>query len=474
VTGSVHTGIFRLSATIFLLAAALAAYFQQVWILFLPLGVVAALFLLQHPEVLLYLLLISIPWSVEFNFSRSLGTDLPDEPLMLLLSLSIVIGFIFKGKLKNRLHPLVFLILLQLVWTIATVITSTEPALSIKFLLAKCWYLLAFVAAPVILFRDERILKRSVILLLSSMMLCMIVALIRHQHYHWTFEKVNEAVQPFFHNHVNYSALLVFMVPLQLAVMWLTPSKKLKVCMVVVIVVTIIALYFSYARGAWLALVAGAFSYGLLKRKWLMRFFLVTIFICCAGVFWVSRNGRYLKFSNDYQSTIFHNNFREHLIATYQLKDVSTAERLYRWVAGVRMAADNWATGFGPTSFYRHYKSYAQPAFKTWVSRNEEQSTVHNYFLLVLIEQGVLGFLLLIALLSLLFYQAQIIYHRTHERFWKVAVMAASSILVMECVVNFLSDMIETDKAGSIFYLCVAVIITADITTKRKVVSGTV
>jgi O-antigen ligase len=300
------------------------------------------------------------------------------------------------------------------------------------------------------------------------MMVCMMVALIRHQQNHWTFEKVNDAVQPFFHNHVNYSALLVFMVPLQLAAIRLTTSRTWKSWLLILMTITIAALYFSYARGAWLSLVVAAFSYGLLKRRLLMPFFLLFIFLCCALVFWISRDGRYLKFSNDYQSTIFHKDFREHLIATYELKDVSTAERLYRWVAGIRMAADNRITGFGPTSFYRNYKSYTQPAFKTWVSRNEEQSTVHNYFLLVLVEQGWIGLLFLVGLLSMLFYRVQVIYHRTRDQFWRVTVMAASAILVMECVVNFLSDMIETDKAGSVFYLCIAVIVSADIATRKK------
>ena len=189
---------------------------------------------------------------------------------------------------------------------------------------------------------------------------------------------------------------------------------------------------------------------------------LIFLVLSIAAVFYLKSNDRYLQFAPDYKSTIFHTNFREHLIATYQLKDVSTAERFYRWIAGVRMIRDSWMNGFGPSSFYRQYKSYTQPAFKTWVSRNREQSTVHNYFLLLIIEQGVIGLFLFLVLLGALFWYAQSIYHRTTDRFWKVVVAAVSAILVMECAINFLSDMIETDKAGSIFYLCVAVLVLAE------------
>jgi hypothetical protein len=37
----------------------------------------------------------------------------------------------------------------------------------------------------------------------------------------------------------------------------------------------------------------------------------------------------------------------------------------------------------------------------------------------------------------------------------------------MECVINFLSDLIETDKVGSIFYLCIAVLVIADRISKQ-------
>jgi O-antigen ligase len=223
-----------------------------------------------------------------------------------------------------------------------------------------------------------------------------------------------------------------------------------------------VALYLSFARGAWLALVTGGAAYFLLKRKLLFAAFVTTILLSAGIVFWLVDNNRYLRFAHDYNTTIYHTNFREHLIATYQLKDVSTAERYYRWIAGVRMSEDSWQTGFGPNTFYEHYKSYTVPAFKTWVSKNEERSTVHNYFLLLLIEQGVIGMLLFIVLLGTLFWYVQRNFHDTgsesEKRIW--AVLAV--IITMICVVNFLSDLIETDKVGSIFYLCIALLVLLD------------
>jgi len=233
-------------------------------------------------------------------------------------------------------------------------------------------------------------------------------------------------------------------------------------------VIALGALYFSYARGAWLALVTGFASYWLLKKKWLFASFVIFFILVVSCIFWLKTNNRYLKFAHDYSTTIYHPNFAEHLAATYQMKDVSTAERYYRWIAGVRMIKDTWQNGFGPTTFYHNYKTYTVPAFKTWVSKNEEHSTVHNYFLLLVIEQGIPGLILFLILLGSLFRYAQCIYHRTQNRFWKIGTAGTAAILTMICTVNFLSDLIETDKVGSIFYLCIAYLIIADTKTKNE------
>src|SRR5437762_9596873 len=155
-------------------------------------------------------------------------------------------------------------------------------------------------------------------------------------------------------------------------------------------------------------------TYLLIKKKYLVITFVSVLLIILASLFWLKNNDHYLRFENDYNTTIFHKDFSEHLIATYRLKDLSTAERFYRWIAGVRMIKDNWLTGYGPNTFYDNYKSYTVPTFKTWVSKNEDHSTVHNYFLLIAIEQGIPGLIFFLLLLGGMYYYSQYLYHRIH------------------------------------------------------------
>jgi branched-subunit amino acid transport protein len=82
--------------------------------------------------------------------------------------------------------------------------------------------------------------------------------LLRHALLGFSFEGIKETLSPFFRNHVNYSAMLVCL----LAVLWcvksLTPtSNKYYQWLNIGLAVGLVALFFAYSRGAWIALFTG-------------------------------------------------------------------------------------------------------------------------------------------------------------------------------------------------------------------------
>jgi O-antigen ligase len=423
----------------------------------------------QQKNSMFLLLILSVPFSFEYNFSASLGTDIPDEALMLLVSFLFIAYWTYKPASVDKqtwLHPLMILLLISMSWLVVTTVLSSWKIVSLKILLAKGWYLGAFVLAPLIVFREKKWIKIISIGIAVSMFMVVAIALWRHASYGFGFAAINKSVAPFFRNHVNYSSMLVCIIPLFLAFYKLTAKKSARVFICIGILVLLTALFLSYARGAWLALALGIAAMWLIKRKLLLSVYIITLLIITASVFWLKTDNNYLRFAHNYKTTIFHPQFKEHLVATYQLKDMSTAERFYRWIAGVRMIKDNWLNGFGPGTFYQNYRPYGVPAFKTWVSDNKEHSTVHNYFLLLTIEQGIPGLIFFLLLLGTMFYYAQYLYHRVKDVFYKTTALTTGVILVMITTVNFLSDLIETDKVGSIFFLCLAVLLIIDRHTK--------
>jgi O-antigen ligase len=462
--------LFTLFASLFIISAGIAVYTQQYLVIGIPFVFLIFYAGWQNRNIVFLLLLFTLPLSFEYSFSSSLGTDIPDELLMVFVSGLFIAYWVYSPKAvspKALQHPLLLLLLISFGWIIITVLFSTQPIISLKFLLAKSWYVGAFVLAPLIIFREKKFIRIAAATIAGSMFLIAVIALVRHYNYGFRFANINDAVYPFFRNHVNYSAMLVCTMPILFAFFAAGKTKNQKLIMASVIVIALTALVFSYSRGAWLALIIGLLAYWLIKNRLLLYAFIISIIILISSMLWLKSNDHYLQYTNDYKTTIFHKDFAEHLIATYKLKDVSTAERFYRWIAGVRMIKDNWLTGYGPNTFYYNYKGYAVPAFKTWVSDNKDHSTVHNYFLLTTIEQGIPGLLFLITLFGTMLYYAQYLYHRIKDIFYKTTVITAGVIITMIIVVNFLSDLIETDKIGSLFFLCIPTLIVIDVKTRK-------
>lgn len=463
--------LFGLFAGLFILVMAATVFTEQYYLAAIPFLVLFFYAGWQNRNAVFFLLLFTLPFSFEYSFSSTLGTDVPDEFLMLFVSGLFFTYWLYSPKalIKNAWqHPLLLLLFLCLGWTLVTVLFSAQPAISLKFLLAKSWYTGAFVLAPLIIFRQKKTIITAGLTLAGSMLFVTLIALIRHSSTGFSFATINEAISPFFRNHVNYSAMLVCIIPILFALFRLHKNRNSRTVVALAIIVMLVALFCSYARGAWLALIAGSLAWWLIRARLLFRSYTAIIIITFIFLYWLKANDRYLRFANDYKTTIFHKDFAEHLIATYKLKDVSTAERFYRWIAGVRMVKDNWLTGYGPNTFYSNYKGYAVPAFKTWVSKNEDHSTVHNYFLLTTIEQGIPGLIFFLLLSGAMLYYAEHLYHRINDVFYKTVAVMTGVMLTMIIVVNFLSDLVETDKIGSLFFLCLAMLIVTDVNTKNK------
>lgn len=462
--------LFAALGVFFVAVLGVAVFTEQYLLAAAPFAVLLFYAGWQNRNHLFFLLLISLPFSFEYQFSSGWGTDIPDEFLMLFVSLLFFAYWLYSPVAIGRKvlqHPLLLFLLMCLCWTFITILFSTNQPVSVKYLLAKGWYTGAFVLAPLIIFREKQFIIKGGAVYAASMMAVTLIVLVRHYQSGFSFATINEAVSPFFRNHVNYSAMLVCLLPVLVVFFQFSRTKKVKLLLAGAIVIALAALFFSYARGAWLALLAGVVAYWLIKKRLLFYSFIAAIVIAIVLLFWIKENDRYLLYAHDYKTTIFHKDFNEHLISTYKLKDVSTAERFYRWIAGVRMIKDNWLTGYGPNTFYEHYKGYTVPAYKTWVSDNPEHSTVHNYFLLTAIEQGIPGLIFFLLLSGAMFYYAQHLYHRVQDLFYKSVAVVTGVILTMIIVLNFLSDLVETDKIGSLFFLCLSMLIVIDINTRE-------
>ncbi len=454
----------------------LAIYTRELYIAAIPAGVLFALLVVADFRQVFWLLMAMIPLSIEFSFSGTLATDLPTEPLMIVLM--VVFGFYLLTHPKEMpltflKHPIILLLLLHFLWLAITVIYAKIFLISLKFLLAKTWYLMVFVFLAQSMLLKLRHVKHMIWLVLIPLLFTIVQSLIRHASVGFGFETINETLVPFYRNHVSYAALMTLFFPfVWFARQWYPSGSFRRLFLTAGLIIILTGVFFAYTRGAWLALFVAIVSYALIRMnqlKWMIGPAIVGIVLFLG---FLIRDNEYLEYSTDYKKTIQHENLTDHLKATMQRLDVSSAERVYRWIAGFRMSVEELGTGFGPGNFYNHYKSYTVNNFTTWVSDNPERSGIHNYFLMTLVEQGVLGLILFTIFCIYILIKGEMVYRQTKDKFAKQLIMAAILSTLIIYVQIMLSDLIEVDKVGTFFYINLALIVNQDLKNQGKLSVG--
>ena len=108
--------------------------------------------------------------------------------------------------------------------------------------------------------------------------------------------------------------------------------------------------------------------------------------------------------------------------------------------------------GFGPSNFYSTYSAYANNSFQTYVSDNPEKSGIHNYYLMLAVEQGIPGLLIFLSMVWYLLLQAEKKYHSCALD-QRNRIELAILWLMMILSISLLNDMIEVIKVGPFFFL---------------------
>ena len=449
------------------------AVLKESWILAaLPAAALTGYHFLRDFRLPFWLLLFSIPFSAEVSLPGGLGTDLPSEPLMwLILGLSVVF-VIRNGPLlsaRTLRHPISLLLLLHLSWTAFTVLTSAETLISLKYLLAKSWYVAAFYAMGLYCLKQEEDYKRFFWLIFSGLSLTIIIILIRQSAMGFAFDGINTVMGPFYRNKVMYSALIVMFLPfVWFARKWQKPGSALRWLLNAGVVLFLTGIYFSYTRAAMggvLIAVVGVF----VIRWRLTRPLILSALVGTAGLLtYLATNYKFLEYAPDYERTVYHERFDNLIAATYKLEDISTMERAYRWVAGAYMIADKPMTGFGPGTFYFFYKSYTVLSFQTYVSDNPERSGVHNYYLMLAIEQGLPGLLIYLAFIFAALLFGEHTWHKLKPGWRRDMLMAAILSLIIMHALQVMNDLVETVKAGSLFFICTAIVVNLSLHAKKQ------
>ncbi|MEL6989429.1 MAG: O-antigen ligase family protein, partial [Bacteroidota bacterium] len=309
--------------------------------------------------------------------------------------------------------------------------------------------------------------EKIIWLILIPLLITNVIILFRYSLIGFDFSRVNSVLDPFYRNKVNYASFMVCFLPFIVYLLFQQKKQSFKwFFLIAAIGIQFIALYYTYTRAVYVTIAGAVGFYFIYNFKLAKLAVMCSIILSIAAGTYLTHNNTYLDFAPDYNKTIYHDDFGNLLDATTKLQDISTMERVYRWVAAYYMIKEKPLMGFGPGNFYSNYKNYTVRSFETYVSDNEEQSGVHSYYLMTFVEQGLFGFIFFIVLCLYVILKAERIYHKVKERSLKHLVMAASLSLIIIFQLLIINDMVETDKVGSFFFFNMALLILIDLKTK--------
>lgn len=451
--------LFYVMAAITMLSIFSSVLFQSIFPILVPLLFIGLYVLVVDTKFVYFLLLGLVCIGTEIELSGGLSTDLPNEPLMWVMTACY---FLFLVAFPRKIwipykNPVTLLLILHLLWIFISVITAERQGVAIKFFLAKIWYVIPFYFMPFIFLKEKKDLKKGILYIISFTVLGASFVMLKHMTLGMSFDTIEKAVQPIFRNHVNYAALLVIVLPfIWISLRWKQKSSILTYFLWFANILIPVAIYFSYTRAAIGSIAIGAAAFVILRWKLTKWALLLASIGTLGGIMYLIHNNNFMEYAPEFKRTITHKEFDSLISATAKGQDLSTMERVYRWVAGVKMVADKPITGFGPNNFYPRYKDYTLDGFKTYVSRNPKQSGIHNYYLMLAVEQGIVGSLIFLAFcfVSLLFGERH--YHKIGDPFYKGIVAAAYSSFIIILSLLIVNDLIEADKVGTFFFIWAA------------------
>lgn len=401
--------------------------------------------------------------------SVGVGIALPTEPLMFGIMLIFFLKIAYSGYDKRIMrHPVSILILISLIWMLVTCCTSTMYFVSFKFLIERCWGVVTFYYLGILLFKKLKNIYTFQWCYIASFVVVIIYTFIRHYPSHFSEKGAHTAVNPFYNDHTAYGAMLAMFLPV-VAGLALTKKGKpaLRLTASILFFVFLLALAFSYSRAAWLSTIAViamlVLMYLRVKLKWILAGLVVGIALFFA---YQTRIIMQLQRNN---TDVSQDIGKEIKSISNISSDASNRERLNRWSCAYRMWLDKPVFGYGPGTYMFKYAPYQLPYMRTIISTNEGTGgNAHNEYLGPLSEEGLLGLLAVMGIVTGVFFLSFRMYYTLKDRDMRILVISIFLGLVSYFVHGLMNDFLDTDKAAVPFWGFIGMLVAIDLMTKEE------
>jgi len=423
-------------------------------------------------DVLYYIVIFLVPLSInldELGVDLGVGIALPTEPLIVGIMLIFILKLFYDGSFDKQIlkHPITKLIILHIFWMALTSITSSNPIVSVKFLLSRFWYVSVFFFIASQVLKSTKNQKIMIWLYIFGFIPVLLYTFQQHSIRGFDQESANWVMNPFFNDHTSYGACLAMVFPFLL---WQTFSQKIvgakRIIVFLVTLLFLVAIILSYTRAAWVSLI-GAFGIFIILR-FKIKTWVVLFVSFLAGIFFFSTKDSVLinLKSNKQDSS---SNLTEHVESISNVSsDASNLERINRWKSAWEMFQDKPIFGFGPGTYAFEYAPYQQSKDKTIISTNAgDGGNAHSEYLGPLSEEGLLGGLLMISIVITVTSAGVRIYKSTLSKEYRMIGLSVFLGLITYYLHGILNNFLDTDKASALFWGFSAILLVLDIKRKK-------
>jgi len=419
------------------------------------------------------ILLITFLTPIAINYKDpdlGVGITLPTEPLMLGVLVVFILKVFYDGGFNKKIlrHPVSIVIIINLIWIGITTLTSEIPLVSIKFLVARLWFIVPFYFIGILVFRKVNNIKLFNWLYIIPLMVVIFYTLINHAGYGFDKPSSNMVMKPFYNDHTAYGAVLALFVPfftgLSLSKNY---SNSQRLANFIVLFILIIGLIFSYSRAAWISIAFGLMVYGVIALKIKFRVVLGSLIVLGLIIYMFSFQFIDRLERNKQDSST---DFVEHIQSMSNISsDASNLERINRWNCAIRLYKERPFWGWGPGTYQFVYAPFQRSKEKTIISTNAgDMGNAHSEYFGPLAESGVLGMLTFIAIVIAVTLTGLRVYKRADSKEVKLISLVILIGLMSYFAHGFLNNFLDTDKASVPFWGFIGILVSLDLYHTRK------
>jgi O-antigen ligase len=228
-------------------------------------------------------------------------------------------------------------------------------------------------------------------------------------------------------NYWGAAVNLIIFFPL---ISYIENKKDRRAYNIVIFIMLLSNLIVTFTRGSWLGFALGLLFIVIIRyKKWLL------------SLPFIAGGAMLLPF------------VRKRLVSILQFQD-TTLERIKLWKTGWYMFKDHFWIGVGNGNFLTYYPEYIKkhPTLTVY----KQQSSVHNSYLKMFAELGILGGLIFTGIYGMLFYMSYSMLKRTKK--YKVTVLAFIGFWIAFLFQNFLNNLMFIPQLNVFVWIITAML----------------